>query len=173
MSQKPGALDFAGNRAWTKAVWAASEWDDVAAYIGPTAERYRRSWETMRDKVASGGAPSVLGFHWTALFFGFAWYFSRKMWAIGLLLLIVPLALGTVIDSTGAFIGITIAGAIIARSLYLQQATSRIAEVKAAGGGSAEIAAAGGISTVGLAIGGAILALAFAGAYLTLSGKVA
>lgn len=152
-----------GKRAEAAAMWAASGWADVAGFIGPNAHRFERVWAKLRGQSLEKGAGFAQSWCWPALLFGFAWFFYRKMWAVGAVLMVLPIVLGYFVSSNGAAIGLAAASAGLAKSVYIQHATSRIAKIRSAGGGEADIAAAGGVSLAGGIIGGVLLALALAG----------
>lgn len=149
-----------GKRAEGAQLWAASDWADVATFIGPNAPRFERVWAKLRDQSMAKGAGFVQSWCWPALLFGFAWFFYRKLWAMGAVLLILPVVLGLFVSSHGAAIGVSAASTISAKNLYVQHAVTRIAKLRAAGGGAQEIAAAGGFSVAGGVIGGVLFALA-------------
>ena len=151
-----------GKRAQSAAMWAASDWADVATFIGPNASRFERIWAKSRDQAMQKGAGFAQGFCWPALFLGFAWFFYRKQWAAGVALLVLPMLAGYFISAHGIGLGVSAASAVIAKPVYVQHAVTRIAAIRARGGGADDIAAAGGISIAGALIGGAIALLALA-----------
>ncbi len=151
-----------GKRAEGAALWANVDWRDMATFIGPNADRFHRVYEKARKQAIEKGSGFAQGWSWPALLFGFAWFFYRKLWAIGAVLLVLPIAIGYFFQSNGASIGVGVAMAMLAKTIYLQHAVSRIAKARAAGGGEAEIAAAGGASLLGGVIGGAIWLLVIA-----------
>jgi len=173
MSDRPGPLDFAGQKARSRRLWEQTRWEDVAAFIGPRAERFHGAWEATRAKNVEGRGGIAFGFCWPALLFGFAWFLYRKLWAFGLMLLILPVALAWMLESPGGGIGLTVAISLMGKSMYVQHALSRIDAIRADGGGEEALRAAGGVSLVGGAIGGAILAAGAASAiYLFMTGEL-
>jgi hypothetical protein len=90
------------------------------------------------------------------LLFGFAWFLYRKMWAFGALLLILPVALFLMFETPGGQIGLAVAMAMFAKSLYVQHALSRMDKARARG--DAAMLAAGGVSIPGALVGGFIIA---------------
>lgn len=128
----------------------------------PNARRFERVWAKLRGQSMAKGAGFAQSWCWPALVFGFAWFFYRKLWAMGAVLLILPIVLGYFLSAHGGAIGISAASTILAKNLYVQHAVTRIAKIRAAGGGAPEIAAAGGVSVAGGAIGGVLFALALA-----------
>lgn len=167
MSERPGAFDFAGQKARSLRLWEETGWDDLARFIGPNAESFRGAWEATRAKTLGGRGGIAFAFCWPAFLFGFAWFLYRKMWAFGLLLLVLPVMLGFIFESLGGSIGMAVAVSLFAKSLYVQHALPKIEDARATGGGDQAVGAAGGVSIVGGAFGGAILAAgAAAVAYL-------
>ncbi|WP_380787593.1 DUF2628 domain-containing protein [Sphingomonas sp. R86521] len=143
-------------REATIAAWANSDWDDVARFIGPNAERFASAWEKARTKMTTAGGGLTFTWCWPALFFGFAWFLYRKQWAVGVVLIILPLVIGYFF-SVSAGGGAAIFIAMIAKSTIAQDAVTKIAKIRAAGGGNAEIAAAGGVSVMAGVLGGILL----------------
>jgi hypothetical protein len=158
VSERPGLLDFAGQKARTSRFWHAVSWDELALFIGPNADRFQGAFEGTQPKMLEGGGGIAFGFCWPALLFSFAWFFYRKMWAFGLALLLIPPALAFVLETRGGGLGVMIAVAMFAKSLYVQHAVAKVGAVREAGGGDDAIAAAGGVSVAGGAVGGIILA---------------
>ena len=148
-----------GKRAEGAALWAESEWRDVATFIGPNAHKFEVVWVKTRVQSMAKGAGFKIGWCWPPLFIGFAWFLYRKMWGFGALLLVVPVVVGYLLPGGGA-IGLGVAFAMMAKSIYVQHAVVKIAKLRARGAGDAEIAAAGGVSVAGGIIGGVILGVA-------------
>lgn len=138
------------------AAWAQSSWDEVAAFIGPNAERFRSAYDKGREKGAKSGAGIALTWSWAGLVFSFAWFAYRKLWLMAAAAIILPLALGELNAGGGALLGLVVAIATLSKSVYVQHAVTKIARIKAEGGGRAEIAAAGGVSMAGGIVGGAL-----------------
>ncbi|HEX8527119.1 DUF2628 domain-containing protein [Allosphingosinicella sp.] len=159
MSDKPGTFDFAGQKARNLARWTATGWDELAAFIGPNAERFEHSWMETRRKIVDGKGGIAASFCWPALLFSFAWFFYRKMWILGGILLAAPAALALLDVNPGASLGGALAMALFGKSIYVQHAVGRIADIRERRGGDRELALAGGVSTLGGAGGGLILAL--------------
>jgi len=159
MSDAPGFFDFAGQKARNIERWSATGWDEVASFIGPNPHHFEAAWANTRKKILAGRGGMAVGFCWPAFPFAFAWFLYRRMWLMGAVLLIVPVALALLISSPGGSIGISVAMAMFAKSLYAQHVVARIADVRAAGGDAGAVAEAGGISVLGGAIGALIIAL--------------
>lgn len=150
------------------AAWADSDWAEVAAYLGPNAERFRPAYERGREKALERGVGNVFGWSWPALVFGFAWFLYRKQWAIGAVLIVLPLLIAYFVDIGGGLGGVAIVMAMFAKSFVVQDAVTRIAKLKTAGASMPDIAAAGGVSVPGGIIGGMLWLVALVGAVLTL-----
>lgn len=157
--------NLTGRRAEAALMWAASDWGDVAAFIGPNAARFQPLWAKLREQAMQKGAGFATGWCWPAFLTGFAWYLYRRMWVAGAILLAVPLAIAFLLPVSGGSIGIAMALALLSRTAYIQHAVSRIAKIRASGGGEREIAAAGGVSVAGGVVGGVIIAF-FLGAFI-------
>lgn len=56
-----------------RALWAASHWDDVAAFIGPNADAFRATWAKLRERAANDKSTMIFGWSWPALFLTFVW----------------------------------------------------------------------------------------------------
>jgi hypothetical protein len=172
MTERAGLFDFKAQKANLAALFSQTDWADVALFVGPNAERFRSTWEKMKARVEAGGNVNVWGFCWPALFLTFAWFFYRKLWAAGLVVLILPTAIGTLLDNAPASVAAMIALAMYAKSFYLLHAVRRIGRIRGEGGGDAQIAAAGGISIPGAIAGGLLLLLGLAGFVLSVMAQV-
>ena len=134
-------------KARLRELWSDTSWEDAAAFIGPNAGRFRKAWEKQRMLMLDKGGGIAWSFCWPALLLSFVWFFYRKQWFAGAVILILPPVLAYLLPgSAGSFVGIDVALAMMAKSVYMHDVVSKIAKVKAAGGDSAAIAAAGGIS---------------------------
>ena len=143
------------------ALWAASNWDDVAAYVGPNAERFRAAWEKSRDQGVAGKAGLVRSWNWAAFFLSFGWWAYRKQWLVAAVLLIVPIAVSLLLPRSGsALSGASIIITMISKPTYIQLAVARIAKIKATGGNRDDIISAGGVSLPAGIIAGVLLAIA-------------
>ena len=147
-------------------LWRESDWAEVAAFLGPNAHRFEGAWAKTRDKMAERGAGIAWSWSWPALLFSFGWFFYRRQWAIGAVLLILPIALALLLERAPGTLGAFIVIAVMGKSLVVQDAVNRIAKIKEKGGGMAKITAAGGVSIPGAILGGLILAIGAAGVLL-------
>jgi len=147
----------------TLAIWSETTWEEVAAYIGPNAAKFRPTWEKQRNfAFAKSGGKIAWSFCWPAFLLSFAWFFYRKQWLIGAILIIVPIVL-SYFTSAGGSVGVGLVLACMAKSAYLQDAMAKIAKVreKLAPGDSlmTALAAAGGVSRPAGIIAGIVLVL--------------
>lgn len=144
----------------------ASLRQDLAAFFGPEGEAYLDTYEKMRASTRRNHA--VFAWSWPAFLLFFAWFFYRKQYAVGAVLLVLPLALALVLGvGSGALATVA---ATFAKPNYVGAALTRIAKADALGLSGAErfdyLQRAGGVSDVaGILAGGVyalMLALAFA-----------
>lgn len=142
--------------------WAETDWNDVAIFLGPNADRFLAVWQRTREKLLAKGMGNAAGWSWSAFVFSFAWFFYRKQWAAGVVLIAAPLTIVYFGASAGGGVGVGIVMAIYAQSFLLQDAVLKIARIRSRGGGDAEIAAAGGVSRIGGLVGGIIWLLSAA-----------
>lgn len=153
----------AERKARIQALWTDVRWEDVAAYVGPNADRFKTVWEKQRAFALEGRGKIAWSLCWPAVFLSFAWFFYRKQWLTGAILIAVPVAIVAFLPvPPGAFGGVGIAVAMTAKSLYLQDAVPRIAKLKAAGSGDKAALAAGGVSWPAGIVAGLLQALAIA-----------
>ncbi|HEX7854008.1 MAG TPA: DUF2628 domain-containing protein [Sphingobium sp.] len=156
--------------ARVQAQWEITSWEDMETFIGPHAGHFEKTWIKLRQGVAIKGYANAFGFCWPALLFGFAWFFARKQWAVGALIVILPILFAILFQGLpgGAMTGISIAMASFAKSLYLQTSVPKVARIiEDSVSGSerdARLRAAGGISVPGAIGGGILLALMLASA---------
>lgn len=119
-------------REQQQAFWRETPWDDVATYIGPNAAQFRTVWDKQRSQILKKGSGITWSFCWPVFFLSFVWLFYRKQYLAGAVLIIVPVVLGMLFPTaSGAFGGIAIAIATMAKSLYLQDAIPKIARIRA------------------------------------------
>jgi len=155
----------------TLAIWSETTWEEVAAYIGPNADKFRSTWEKQRNfALAQSSGKIAWSFCWPAFLLSFAWFFYRKQWFIGAMLIVVPVVL-SYFTSAGGSVGVGLVLACMAKSAYLQDAMPKIAKVKEKlpPGDSlmAALAAAGGVSRPAGIIGGICFGLLAVAAVIT------
>ena len=140
--------------------------EELTAYIGPRAERYRTRFERF---TRTGTTRFELSWNNPAAFFGLWWYLYRKMYGWALLDFVLSVLLGWTL-----FVPILwgVARAVTADYLYFLQADRKIREARPISSASdapatnalhlARLAAEGGINTwvAWVAIAGILLFLA-------------
>jgi len=143
----------------------ASLRQDLAAFFGPDGEAYLDTYEKMRASTRRNHA--VLAWSWPVFFLFFAWFFYRKQYALGVVLLVVPLALAVVLGSGSS--ALAIVAATVAKPNYVGSALTRIAKADALGLSGAErfdyLQRAGGVSDVAGILSGSVYALMLALAF--------
>jgi hypothetical protein len=154
-------------------IWADTPWDDVAAFIGPNAEKFRPGWEKQRQKILEKGHANNMSFCWPAFFLAYAWFFYRKQWVAGALLFGLPVIIIFLFPAaTNALGGVGIAMALMGKGLYLQESVRKTAKIRAAepddAARHAALAAAGGISWPAGIVSGVFLALSAAAAIISI-----
>lgn len=142
--------------------WATVTWEDLATFIGPNAVKFEEVWRKMREPMMENGGGYVRGRCWPAFFFFFGWFFARKMWLAGAVLLIGPIVLGNLVPNlpSGVSFGLGLMAMLFGQSYYLQQAVPKVAAIVDAvpeeQGRAEALRAAGGISWPA-ALGSALL----------------
>ncbi len=132
---------------------------DLAEFFGPNGEAYLETYEKMR--ASTRRRHSVLSWSWPVFFVSFAWFFYRKQYVLGALVVLLPIVLGYLIGgggSGGAFAAI----AMIAKPSYVRAALDRLAkadELRLVGEERAEyLRRAGGVSSIAGGVAGIALA---------------
>ena len=77
---------------------------DLATFFGPNAEPYLNVYERMR--VAPNGTRS---WSWPVFFGSFTWFFYRKMYGIGAIIIFLPLLATYLFGSASSAMGIIFA----------------------------------------------------------------
>lgn len=161
------------NRIQSQAVWADTPWEDVAAYIGPHAEGFRRVWEKQRTAFAEKGYGITWSFCWPVFFLSFVWFFYRKQWLLGAVIIIIPTVFVILFPSAkDSFGGAALVLTLMAKSFYLQDALPKIAKIRTAepdvGLRAAKLQKAGGASIIAGIISGGFYALMLLAAIIPL-----
>jgi hypothetical protein len=157
-----------------KAMWSNVGWDDMAKYIGPHSETYRKTFEGQHaDMIALGRSKafgSHISWHWPAFIplLGIPWAAARKQW------LIVGMMVGVVIivniilayRPSASFTFMLFLVPLAAKNWYVQMAVAKIAKIKdqlpEGPARDAAIAEAGGLNMTYGYIAGTICAAWFA-----------
>jgi GYF domain 2/Protein of unknown function (DUF2628) len=96
---------------------------DLSAFFGPRAETYLHTYEKMRARTGRR-RMSAYTWSWPVFLGSFTWFFYRKMYILGAILIFAPVILSYLIGSVGG--GIPIVFALLAKSMYVHQGLSRI-----------------------------------------------
>jgi hypothetical protein len=119
---------------------------DLRTFFGPRAEVYLETYDKMRAR--DGKFPMT--WHWTAFLTVFPWFFYRKMYAVGAVLVLLPVVLGF-FGLTGGGGSLAVAG-ILAKGIYVQTALGGILKADALGLSGPErsqyLERAGGVSVI-------------------------
>ncbi len=126
--------------------------EELAAFVGPNAEKYLRKWGTDRPE-------SKVNWHWVALLFAPFWFAYRKMylWMFGLIVirlitfLFIPKPYNNIINLV-----VAVLAALFAYPLYYRHAKAKISRVKSANTNPStlmeELKRAGGTSPLALTL---------------------
>jgi hypothetical protein len=147
--------------------------DWLLVYVGRNPEPYAATYRRM----VRAGKASMLSWSWSAFFFTFAWFFYRRMWLIGLVIMGLPGFLtqfGTEM-ATGALIATPFVSALMGKGLYLNRAFRRIYRIDRSPRTEAEkrvaIMDAGGVSYVSGVLGGVLILSVYGVIVLLLAGE--
>jgi hypothetical protein len=140
---------------------------ELAAFFGPNAGVYVDTY----DKMRAEGKSITRTWSWPVFFGSFVWFFYRKMYGPGALVLFLPMLLKYLIG--GMSIGSIVVFAISAKSWYVTTAMARIAKADQLGLKGDEridyLQRAGGVSL----IAGLLAGFVFAGAILLVIATIA
>jgi hypothetical protein len=144
---------------------------DLKTFFGPRADVYLATYEKMLIAQDRGGF--VLTWSWPGFLLGFPWFFYRRMYAIGALLILVPLVIGILFPSASLA---SMAGiAAYAKYFYVQSALRRTQKADTLGLAGAERAdylhRAGGVSIVAGVLTGLLYAFFIAAAFYEIAFK--
>src|SRR5882757_6111867 len=120
---------------------------DLATYFGPRADVYLDTYEKMRSATgAQRRSPRT--WNWPVFFGSFTWFFYRKMYVYGAMMIILPIVLGYLFGSAGGALPILFA--MWAKGWYVSHALDRIVKADKLGLAGAErtdyLQRAGGVS---------------------------
>jgi hypothetical protein len=121
---------------------------DLGEFFGPGAEKYLAVYEKMR---ARNMAYAPFTSNWTVFFTGFPWFFYRRMYLAGSLIIFLPVLAAYLFGSAGN-IGIGVVLAVLANSQYVLSGMRRLLKADALGLAGEErqeyLRRAGGVSVV-------------------------
>jgi hypothetical protein len=120
---------------------------DLSTFFGPRADTFLDTYEKMRS--ASGARRTTpRTWSWPVFLGSFTWFFYRKMYTYGAMLIFLPLVFGYLFGSAGGSTSILFA--VWAKGLYVKYGLERIAKADKLGLTGAERAdylqRAGGVS---------------------------
>ena len=137
---------------------------DLGDFFGPGSEAFFEVYDKMKARKLSG---VQIGWNWPVFLFSFVWFFYRKMWIFGASVILLPVILSLLIGSAGLGGG-AIIFAMVANSIYVRSALSRILKADALGltgeARSDYLRRAGGVSPVAGGIAAVLFVLFFAAA---------
>lgn len=120
---------------------------DLTTFFGPRAEVYLDTYEKMRSATGSRRMMPRT-WSWPVFLGSFTWFFYRKMYAYGAMIIILPMILGYLFGSAGGAMAIVFA--IWAKGWYVGSALHRIVKADKLGLAGAErsdyLQRAGGVS---------------------------
>jgi len=139
---------------------------DLRLYLGPNADSYVH----YRDRARAGSRPFLWHWNWWGFLFPVPWLFYRKLWAVGVALVLLPVLLDA-LYGFGTQMGIALAALIAAwgKPLVIERAERKVRQLDGLGLVSQHsiewLRRAGGVSLPG-ALLGALLTLSLLGLYL-------
>jgi hypothetical protein len=132
---------------------------DLRGFFGQRADKYLAIYEKMRASNKS----FVQTWNWVVFFTSFPWFFYRKMYVAGALVIVVPTLLAYLFGFTGN-VGAAIGVAMSANYFYVHAAIKRVSKADALGLVGQErqeyLRRAGGVSVVAGVLSGSLFALA-------------
>jgi hypothetical protein len=139
--------------------------EDLRTFFGPRADKYLAIYEKMRI----GNKSYTPGWNWVVFFTAFPWFFYRKMYIFGSLLIFLPALAGYLFGLTGNA-GLVGALSVSANSQYVQSAMKRLQKADELGliGERRQeyLRRAGGVSIVAGTLTGILFALLMAAVVL-------
>jgi hypothetical protein len=139
--------------------------EDLRTFFGPRADKYLAIYEKMR----AGNRSYAPGWNWVVFFTTFPWFFYRKMYIFGSLLIFLPALAGYLFGLTGNA-GLVGALSVSANSQYVQSGMRRLQKADELGliGERRQeyLRRAGGVSIVAGTLTGILFALLMAAVVL-------
>jgi hypothetical protein len=141
-------------------------YDDLAAFFGPNAEKFIEVYEKMRVSTGSRRAMPRI-WSWPVFFGYFIWFFYRKMYGYGAMLIFLPVIMGYLVGYGGSS-AMGIVFAMWAKGTYVNGALRRVYKADQLGLSGDErhgyLQRAGGISLIAGIFAGLIYAVLLAAA---------
>lgn len=144
---------------------------ELTLFFGPRADVYLNVYDKMRVNSAEGRLFAMT-WSWPTFFGAFVWFFYRRMYGVGALMILVPIVLGLLFPTATG--GSMAAVAIFAKPAYVFSALGRILKADALALTATErsdyLQRAGGVSLVSGVLAGllyvALLAVAVAAIFV-------
>ena len=134
---------------------------ELATFFGPRADVYLDTYEKMRAAPPAKLFPRT--WSWPVFLGSFTWFFYRKMYGAGAVLIFLPMIFGYLFGTAGS--GGMIVFAMSAKSWYVRTALGRIAKADEMGLTGADrydyLQRAGGVSLTGGLLAGFVLCVPF------------
>lgn len=111
---------------------------DLAAFFGPKADRFLAKYERMfRTKKLFRRSS----WNWPVFFLNYTWFFYRKMYLAGAVIVGLPLAFSLLLPDDRGFSGAALVFALLADNSYVSHALKQVIKARALGLQGAERAA--------------------------------
>jgi hypothetical protein len=127
---------------------------DLRTFFGPNADVYLETYDKMRAR--GGKFPTT--WHWTAFLTVFPWFFYRKMYAVGAVLVFLPPAFAFFLGPSPAGSAALACAGMFAKGTYVQMGLGRILQADALELSGPErsryLERAGGVSVIAGALAG-------------------
>ena len=121
---------------------------ELEAFVGHNPAPFLKQYDRLRERPEKPGFGAMTSFVAMAFFLGPCWFFYRRMWAWGWVLVVLLIGLGFVPGSSRLGVPVAVALGLLGRYTYLSQAFGRIEKLR---GGAAvadleTLRKAGGVS---------------------------
>jgi hypothetical protein len=103
---------------------------DLATFFGPRADVYLNTYDKMRA-AKDTKRWAVRTWNWPVFLGSFTWFFYRKMYGVGAILVLLPMASAYLLGTTGGIVSVFFA--MGAKSWYVNAGLARIAKADAQG----------------------------------------
>ncbi len=118
-----------------KNLWAHSNWDEIAAFIGPNAEKYRAYYDKTKPSMVQKGRPGFqFNWHWPALIpiLGIPWAVARRDWAYAgtMIAVVILINVITIFFGNVNFSFMFFLAPILAKQTYFQNIMNKISKIK-------------------------------------------
>lgn len=149
----------------------------VEFFVGPNAYKYLATYARMKAKDPDL-RRLVAGWCWPVFFVPLPWLLYRKQWGLAALLVILPIVVAYLFPTlTVAPFAVGVAFAVLAKSLYIRSAATKIRAIAATEDNPdllrARVMRAGGISMPGAIIGTIIMLVGVVAQIVVTAGEIA